>query len=188
MKIGFKKKVLKGFSLGEILLASFVLTAGLVSTMGLIASSFQHSVDSRDTIIAAELAQEGIELVRNVRDNDFTNGGTGFTAFDANKKHCRIDYNDSFIFSLPATNLDCETNQGSVSRYTLRYSNGMYTHANTAEERFSRYVYINYDGSDSATIRSFVYWGVFVPTGSNPSTCKESNRCVFDEVTFTAWR
>src|SRR3990172_3491439 len=101
----------KAFSLGEVILAGFVLTVGLLSISALITKSLQNSFENRDAIVAILLAQEGVELVRNVRDNNLAAGGTGFVAFDSSgNKHCRIGYND--IFSYPDANtvnpkLDC---------------------------------------------------------------------------------
>ena len=89
----FKTETPAGFSLGEVLLAGFVLTVGLLSISALMAKSLKNSFENRDSIIAVELAQEGVELVRNVRDNSFIADADGFAKFSGNK-HCRIDYND----------------------------------------------------------------------------------------------
>lgn len=176
--------MLRGFSLGEVLLAAFVLTSGLLSVIALMASSLRHSMESRDTIIAVELAQEGIESVRNVRDNDLTAGNDGFTAFNPGRKHCRADYND------PINALDCNPAQGGVARYNLQ-SNTFYQHNDTGAERFSRYIFVDYNpGQDQALVRSFVFWGgaTLPPASGNPSSCTVSNRCVFTEVTLTSWK
>jgi hypothetical protein len=169
-------ETLKGFSIAEVLLALFIMTVGMLAISGLLVSSMKHSTGARDEIIATELAQEGIELVRNVRDNDVASGGTGFTAFDSSKKHCRIDYEDD------VDSLDCSSSQGSDSRYYLQYSGGFYAHFNEDKERYSRYVHIDYDGSDGAVVKSIVYWGDFVPSSSgNTESCTSANQCVFTE-------
>lgn len=176
--------ILKGFSLGEVLLASFVLTVGLLSITALMASSLRNSLETRDAIIAAELAQEGIELVRNVRDNDLASGGDGFTAFNPGQKHCRRDHNDSLA------SLDCNGSWGSVSRYYLQYTGGLYAHTSTALTRFSRYIYVDYNpGQDESRIISFVYWGATLPpTNGTTAICTVANKCVFTEVALTAWK
>lgn len=177
-----KKSALKGFSLGEVLLASFVLTAGLMTVTALIATSMRQSLESRDAVSAIELAQEGVELVRNLRDNNIAAGNSAFRYFSTDK-HCRRDYDD------PSTSLNCNGSQGAASRYTLRYSGGAYEHADTASERFSRYIHINYNGTDTAVVRSFVYWGTFAPPASgNVSSCTLSNECVFTEANLTNWK
>lgn len=178
-----RKGFLKGFSIGETVLSAFVLTTGLLAVSSLVASSMRLSFDSRDTIIATELSQEGVELVRNVRDNDFAIGGTGFASFSNSNKHCRIDYNDS------VTSLDCHSSQGGVSRYTLQHSGGFYRHNNTGQEKFLRYIFVDYNGTTQAVVRSFVYWGAYTPPSTGSSTnCNSANKCVFTEVDLMNWK
>lgn len=193
--MSYNKRKLKGFLLAEVLVASFVLIIGLLATSALITTSLRNSFDNRDSIIAIELAQEGIELVRNVRDNNFISGGTGFAAFSNSTKHCRIDYNDSFDYLDAATvdpNVNCNSSVGPASRYYLQYNSGtgFYEHG-SSQEKFSRYIYIDYNvpgpGSENALVRSFVYWGIDMPSGASTTDCNLANKCVFTEVTLTNW-
>ncbi len=180
----FFKKTLRGFSFGEVLLGSFILTVGLTAMTALIASGYRHSIESRDTIIAAELAQEGVELIRNARDNDFASGGGGFAAFSNPNKHCRIDYNDSIA------SLDCNAAQGGVNRYYLQYAGGLYGHFGGGQERFSRYIYVDYNGSDQALVRSFVFWSSasLPPSSGSSAGCSIANKCVFTEARLANWK
>lgn len=172
--------------IAEVVIASFVLSVGLIATMALISGSLKYSLDNQDAIVAAMLAQEGVELVRNVRDNDFVAGNSGFTSFSSSDKNCRIDYND------PVTSLDCASSQGSASQYTLTYSSGFYQHQDSSQERFSRYIHIDYDdsvGNENATVRSFVYWGTTMPPASgDPASCTALNKCIFTEIVLTNWK
>ncbi|MGK2848757.1 MAG: type IV pilus modification PilV family protein [Minisyncoccota bacterium] len=183
-----KTRGLPGFSIGEVVLSMFILTAGLLSISALMASSIRNTFDINDTVIATGLAQEGIELVKNNRDNDFIMGSNGFAHFSAGKKHCRID-----IDNVVTDDLDCTGNISSASSYTLTYQNGFYRHNNSASERFSRYVYIDYDASSQDTIvRSFVYWGggtndTFTPS-SPIADCDVVKKCVMTETTLTDWK
>lgn len=63
-------KVLIGFTLVETLVAMAVLLAVLVGPITLIAHGLFSASFSRNRLIASNLAQEGIELVRAVRDNN----------------------------------------------------------------------------------------------------------------------
>lgn len=204
----YQQKALKGFSIGEVLLAAFVLTSGLLATSALMSTSLQNSFETRDAIIATQLAQEGIELVRNFRDNDFAAGGNGFSnnyLFHNSQRRCRLDYSDntpSDLSSLTCHNTAPSSSGAGASRYTLHYTNALvpYAHTGTSPERFSRYIYIGYDqGSaddqydDFAVVKSYVYWGEVVPDFPNPdnttfSDCTIKNRCVFTEVTLTSWK
>lgn len=178
-----RQSKLRGFSLIESLLSIFVMSVGLMTIVAVIGGSLRSSYDTQDTIIAAELAQEGVELVRNVRDNDFVAGNDGFSDFD-NKKHCRIDWRAT---------LDCQANQGGNSRYTLQYVGGAYGHGGSGETRFARYLYIDHSGSGAdqrAVVKSFVSWGTFDISRINngdPDRCNESTTCVYTESFLTAW-
>lgn len=185
----FRKKRLRGFSFGETLLSAFILATGMTVIVATISKSLGDSLESRDAVIASELAQEGVELVINVRDNDFAAGGNGFTGFDNGRKHCRRSYDDT------GNSVDCDSNQGSASRYTLSYVGDAYKHSDSAESRFSRYIYIDYDvpgpGQENAMVRSFVYWdGLFTPpnSGGSSANCTLENKCVFTEVFLTNWK
>lgn len=181
------RKTYAGFSTPEVLLSIFVVAIGMVTIMTVMSSALRYSYSNQDIIIGTDLAQEGIELVRNVRDNDFASGGTGFALF-SNQRHCRIDWDDA------STTLDCQGGQGTVSRYNLNYTNGLYSHvgAGVATGRYNRYIFINYDsnGGDRALVRSFVFWGdgSLPPNNGDPSSCTTVNSCVFSETFFTAWK
>lgn len=188
-----RKKNLRGFSVGEVLLGSFILAMGLTATTALIAGSLRHSLQAQDVIVAAELAQEGVELVRNVRDNDFAEGGNGFNPFSNGRRHCRRDYVEAV-----GSALNCQGGQGSASRYYLEYRSGFggpagyYQHSNT-RGRFSRYIYVDYNqsgGEHTALVRSFVYWGgaPVPPSDGSTASCISVNRCVFAELVLTNWK
>lgn len=177
-----QKRAHSGFSFGETLLAAFVLSVGLLGVVKLFQVSASQSFALREAVIASELAQEGIELVRNVRDNNFASGGDGFDSFSSNR-HCYIDAND--------VALNCFANQGDTSRYTLAYSGGLYV-ATTGSGKFRRYIYIAFnDGSNpSANVKSFVVWnGASLPPASGSTTnCSLANKCAYTETTLTNWK
>jgi len=188
---------LRGFSLGEVILAGFVLTVGLLAISALMAKSLKYSFESRDAIIAVLLAQEGAELTRNVRDNDFAIGNDGFNSSDGfvpSDKHCRISYDEA------PYKMDCVSGNGNIpknnlNRYYLEYTSGLYKHTGSSG-RFSRYIYVDYDDAKKeATIKSFVYWGAKV-SSDVPSdiesgvtvSCTVANKCVYTEVFLTSWK
>lgn len=189
LKRKIRQKKLRGFSVGEVLLGSFILAMGLTATTALIAGSLRYSLQAQDIIVAAELAQEGVELVRNVRDNDFASGGDGFdpSSFSNGRRHCRRDYSDGI-----GSALDCQGGQGSAAHYYLQYIANYYQHTNV-QGRFSRYIYVDYNTSGSehtALVRSFVYWGEapMPPSDGSAASCLSVNRCVFAELVLTNWK
>lgn len=61
----------KGFTLMEVMVSFSIITLGLVGAMSLASQNIQAEEINKNTIIATELAQEGLELVRNKRDNNW---------------------------------------------------------------------------------------------------------------------
>lgn len=181
MKSLQKKNTSRGFSFGETLLATFVLSVGLLTVVKLFQVSISQSIFLRDATIASELSQEGVELVRNIRDNNFIAGGTGFASF-SNDRHCFIAVN--------STNLSCYSSQSGAPSYDLVYQNGRYE-STSASGKFRRYLYVNYSSSEpQANIKSFVTWGEasLPPSDGSVENCSIRNKCVYTEALLTNWK
>ncbi|NCD06918.1 MAG: prepilin-type N-terminal cleavage/methylation domain-containing protein [Spirochaetia bacterium] len=77
LKVNCKKiiKYKKGFSLIEVMVVIVILSLGMMSVASLIQQSLRVKNISRSHLAAQELAQEGLELIRRVRDNNFIQAG-----------------------------------------------------------------------------------------------------------------
>lgn len=83
MKVKLKSQ--HGLTLLGVIIAVFIISAGLVAILGLLTFAISSSQVSKNRIIASFLVQEGMEVVRNIRDTnwlqkeDWNNGikGTG---------------------------------------------------------------------------------------------------------------
>ena len=62
---------MKGFTLIETIVAVGIIVIGLVSALTLITTSLFYVSNIGDRLIAANLAAEGLEVVRNIRDNNW---------------------------------------------------------------------------------------------------------------------
>lgn len=60
-----------GYTLIELVAAIAVFTIGILGSLGLAVSNYNDSQDNLDRITAINLAREGIELVRNIRDSNW---------------------------------------------------------------------------------------------------------------------
>jgi len=89
----------KGFTLLEIMIAIAIMEVGVVGAYVAVlrTSSSLYSVSSR--YIASQLAQEGIELVRNIRDKNWLKGFNWNRGLEGCQTGCEIDYNDSALSS-----------------------------------------------------------------------------------------
>jgi len=63
-----------GFSLLEIIIAVFVVIVGLLGTYGVFSRMISQTSSISSRLTAIYLAQEGIELVRNIRDGNWIEG------------------------------------------------------------------------------------------------------------------
>ncbi len=177
----------KGFSIAETLLASFVLIVGAIAIVQLAAKNITQTANSRDTIIASQLAQEGAELVRNARDNS-----AGVRYLDKQKDmpltsvfrgfsngSCGLDYS---AFYNSASGLTCS------SKYDLaENADGMYKSSAGSNSNFKRRVVLTSIGGGNAwSAVSLVTWGNnSVPNSKND--CSVNTNCVYVESKLTKW-
>lgn len=61
----------KGFTLLEVIIAIFILTVGVGGAYGLIQSTIISASQNKMRLTAYYLAQEGVEIVRNIRDSNW---------------------------------------------------------------------------------------------------------------------
>lgn len=72
----FIKKTIKqnkGFSLAELMIVLGILTMGLLGIVSLIFQNMQVENLTKNYLVASMLGQEGIELARNIRDENWVN-------------------------------------------------------------------------------------------------------------------
>ncbi len=69
----------KGFSLIEVIVAVGIVSFAFVGIMAIFASNIRVEIANRDRITASYLAQEGVEVIRQIRDNSWREG----KAYDA---------------------------------------------------------------------------------------------------------
>ncbi len=197
----FLKRRIPAFSIAEVVLSGFLLTTGIVSVMSLYTVSHRSSFDTRNMITAAELAQEGIEIARNIRDNNtayradnWTTGDNCSTSTAGNcdpfrhfpngaNSNCNVSYNSS-----GATAFDCSSPQVAVTTSNTGF---LHNGAGTAT-RFFRLIKIDHTAaSDSARIQSFVAWqnpGGNLNGAGALAWCTPYNQCVYTELFLSRWK
>ena len=182
-KVIYSKK--KGFSVGETLLASFVLIVGIISMAELASKNIKNIANSRNTIVASELAQEGIELVRNARDNnagrrylDKQQGISPLTDVFKGFNSCAggIDYSSYY-----SDGLNCS------SKLNLKVdANGFYKISNDSSN-FKRRIVLSASGTPiTYKVYSLVTWGN-TPVPTDVNKCSVSDKCVYSQTELTTW-
>ena len=111
----FFKRQKNGFTLIETLITIVVVSVGVLGSINLINNSFGLATIAKNKLIAADLAQEGFELVRNIRDVNYLRNNTDWLqglGSCMSPNWCMIDYSvgDS---SLPQI-APADSNQGQV--------------------------------------------------------------------------
>lgn len=175
----------KGFSFIEVVISVFILLIGILAAISLLSKSMANLIDSRNQIIASQLAQEAIELVTNKRDNNFASGAlSGFTTFPgvgttASQCCYIINYTDPTTITGPIA---------SDSSAKLNYNGSFYTHSAATSTIFNRKMSFDYDLASPTQLDVIVYvwWtnnGVFPGT----SSCTTAQKCIFAKDTLTDW-
>lgn len=159
-----------GFSLLEIITVLGIISVGLLGISTLVIQSMQAKNVNQNYLVASMLAQEGIELVRNIRDENWLVDRSSWKYGDApagdfdivqDKKYV-IDYGNGIpavIKDQGGANVNDITDPG--ARLYLN-SSGFYTHnsTNASSTPFSRLVTVvdNNSPSDVVTITVEVRW------------------------------
>lgn len=173
----------RGFSMIEVIISIFLIIVGIIASVELISKSLKDSMDSRDQLIAVGLAQEGVELVRNVRDNNWLTGLIPIDNFRYIKNgDCRTDINYEYGVD---GDIRCFKVDDDFKLYID--SNGLYVHeiVGTSPSRFKRKLIIS-GSDDSRSIISMVSWGnngfPLDKTG-----CSTAKKCVYAETSLSVW-
>lgn len=166
-----KDKNLPAFSLIEVLMSAFILGVGLTAVIGLLSTGLHQSIESRSQLVSAFLSQEGVELVRNIRDDNWAKGKPSLTGID-DGNNCRIDVTD--------VSLRCDGN------YLLRRTgSGYYNHFSGDATKFSRKITVTGD-SNQKLVTSYVVWGPDFP--SSVSTCNTESKCAYTQIVLNKWK
>jgi type II secretory pathway pseudopilin PulG len=140
----------KGFSILEIIASIAIITIGLIGVLSLIVQNIQVQKINKNNLIALQLAQEGIELTRRERDNNWLNGNSAFSDITEvdNLKSFAIDSNgiiDGVLIGDNAARLTTDT--------------GYYLHGGSDISIFRRIVETNNNYSASSTeVDCIVQW------------------------------
>ena len=140
----------KGFSLLETTIAIAILVASIVGPLGLASQSIKSASVSRNNIIVANLAQEGLELMRNYRSNNVLSGRSWTNGMDSCSapSGCRIDTVDMVIRSCSAT---CEPLKFDPALALFNYQSG-------TDSAFSRIIRLQTIAANEVKITSAIVW------------------------------
>jgi prepilin-type N-terminal cleavage/methylation domain-containing protein len=133
----------RGFTLIEVLVALVIVATALVPILTLSSFAKRTSANVRDDLIAAGLSQEGIEVVRAIRDTNWFQS----LSFDAGLSDgtYRTEWNSTSL--LPAG-----------SSPPLNLNNGLYTYSGGTPTKFSRSIIITKVNANELKVVSQITW------------------------------
>lgn len=149
----FQKK--DGFGIVEVMVAIFVITFGIVGVLALADQNIRMQRTNTNTLIASSLAQEGIEIVRNIRDknwllkHDWKLGlGAGTSMDIVQDGSYAIDYSGNII------NVSAVSDAGA----NLKINNdGLYWHGVGSNSFFNRMISI-VDNGENVNVTATISW------------------------------
>lgn len=134
----------KGFTLLEVLISLVIVVVGVVGVFALVQQTISFLPISEQRLSASYLVQEGIEIVRNLRDANIVNGevwNSGLTGCDLG---CEADYAGT---SLTAW----------ADRYLLD-NNSFYNYSSGSQTLYKRKIIIDAGAVDVLKITVEVSW------------------------------
>lgn len=139
-----------GFTLVEVLVAAFIITVGAGGAMALIQQSLSFTSNAALQLEASYLDQEGMEIVRNIRDTNLikvykgVEGSSWADGLTGCETGCQADYT-----------------QNSLSTYQdtlLQFSNGLYSYTASTDSIFKRKITVTLKGGDALEVLVEVIW------------------------------
>ncbi len=149
----------KGFTLLEMIFTIFILTVGIVGIYGAITRMISQSADVSDRLIASYLAQEGIEITRNLRDGNWLedeaapgtvdwDDGFNFCSMTAPQSGCEADFNETTAMSA----------YGAAGSFLYFDANGFYSYTGADQTKFKRKIIVTDVPPTAVSVKVEVYW------------------------------
>ncbi len=126
-------KTLPAFTLLETLVAVSVLLMALLGPFSIAQQSLRSSYYARDQVTAFYLAQEGVEFVRAVRDENYLSGSDWLAGIGAacTGTPCTVDYPNFTYAACP---------QGGCPVLKVSANGALYNHDSGTDSPFTRHV------------------------------------------------
>jgi len=174
----------RGFTIIELIITIFILSIAIVGIYSAFSMMVILTANASDRLTAAYLAQEGIEIVRNIRDTNWINSSytetvwiQGLEACTSDIGGCQADYRTMGTDSSP---LSPYGDGNSTSNYLkIDDANGFYSYDLGKKTKFRRQILISFvsDIDYIAKVTVNVFWdekpNVLNPTGEAGSITAE---------------
>jgi type II secretory pathway pseudopilin PulG len=159
-KSNFNIQNKKGFTIVETLVAIAVLMIAIAGPLVIASKGLTSAIYSKDQMIASFLAQESMEIIKNLRDSGIVDSGDWMSKFTGNcdnGKECDADpFANNFLNTTDCVN-------GNTDGCQIYINNSGYTSNGSQadiETKFSRYFTITNigDGTKQKLVKVVVNW------------------------------
>lgn len=134
----------RGFSLAEVIVAIFIITVGIIGVVSLMNSTISGVRVAKSQIIAANLAQEGLEIIRNIRDTNWQEDESWVNGLSDGD--WRVQFNSTSLWAFSEIPLKISDN------------NRRYQYYNGSDTMFYRKVTISTISAYEIKVNSEVTW------------------------------
>ena len=154
-----QKNYQSGFSLMEIIVVIFIIVLGLIGVLSLVVQNIQVKDFNQNTLVASQLAQEGLELTRNIRDGNWLASnwfGTGLV-IEGDSDTITIYFDSDNIIIID----NDEVNINEDEAILKKDNKGFYTHSVGDDTIFRRVVELKNDNTENLAmikVSSIVQW------------------------------
>lgn len=138
----------RGFTIVEALVAFTILTVGLIPAFLQATTALQFMGQVRNNMIAAHLAQEGVEVVEAIRDTNWFAGSPFDTGLTGCMSGCTLEYNTTVPVAIGGSNPQLKRDATS----------GLYQYSIGADTGFTRTVTITKPTPEQMKVVSMVNW------------------------------
>ncbi len=137
-------KLCEGFTLIEAMVTLVILTTALIPALFLSTQATNVSFSIRNNLTATNLAQEGIEVVRAIRDNNWFQGSPFDTGLTGGLTW-RVDWDSVTLIALGANPV-------------LKINNGLYNYSAGTDSIFKRTITITQVNAAELKVVSDITW------------------------------
>jgi len=151
----------QAFTFLEVIIAIFIMIVGIGGTLVVLQRGISSITQARARLTAAYLAQEGIEIIRNIRDTNWVEQRIASTTpWDAelNEGEYEADYEDTKneTPSLTPCDFPCDYNR---LRFLKKNEEGFYSYNTGTLTPFKRKISIEKPSTSTLKVTVTVYWG-----------------------------
>lgn len=111
-----------GISILEVVVAILIITMGMIGVLSLVIQNVEAQYINKNVLMASGLAQEGLELVRNIRDLNWLTPGNAWNQNIVGDGTYAMDYGGLTSVNMAVNSID----EAGARLYVN--SNGLYTH------------------------------------------------------------